>query len=112
MRISNTRKATNWWGSAKRDDTHPRTTVVLCSFTKTIQGYTVVNFEVTSSSSFRDIPTRLFCDGEDGDGSGGMNAICGRLDVAAGYVISGEDEQTVREYVCTNCALRASVVCE
>ena len=36
---------------------------------KTIAGYIVVDFKVASSSSFRDFPKRLFCDGEVDDGS-------------------------------------------
>ena len=28
-----TREPTNWWGSAKRDDIHPRTTAITCSKT-------------------------------------------------------------------------------
>ena len=35
----------------------------------------MVNFEVASFSSFQDFTKRLFCDGEVGDGSSGVNAI-------------------------------------
>ena len=61
----------------------------------------MVYFEVASSSSFRDFPKRLFCDGEVGDGSDGMNTICSRPQVA-GDVISGEEAETFQEYVCIN----------
>ena len=57
---------------------------------KAILGYIVVNFEVASSSSFRDFPERLFCDAEAYSGSGGLNAICSRLEVADD-VISNRD---------------------
>ena len=49
---------------------------------KTIQGYAVVNFEGASFSSFRDFLKRSFCDGEVGDGTDGMKAICSRPEVA------------------------------
>ena len=49
---------------------------------KIVEGYTVVNFEVASSSSLRDFPKRLVCDAEVGNRSGG--------------VISGEDERLSR----------------
>ena len=55
---------------------------------KTILSHIVVTLKVASSTSFRDFPKRLFCDGEVGDGSGGMNAICSLPEVA-GDVISG-----------------------
>ena len=60
---------------------------------KTIECYIAVNFEVASSSGFRDFPKRLFCDGEVGDGGCGINAICSRPELA-GDVISGEDADT------------------
>ena len=62
---------------------------------KTTQGYAVVNFECGSFSTFRDFPKRSFCDAEVGDGSGGMNAICIRWEVAD-HVISGNDVDTFR----------------
>ena len=62
----------------------------------------MVNFEVTSSSSFRDFPERSFCDGEVGDGSGVMNAICSQPDVADD-VISSYDAETFLEYVYKLC---------
>ena len=64
---------------------------------KTIEGYVVVNFEVASCGSFRDFLQRSFCDGEIGDGSDGINAICSRLEV-----ISSEDEDAFLCYVCVN----------
>ena len=68
---------------------------------KTIEDYIVIHFEVASSSSFRDFPKRLFCDGEVGDGRGGVNKIHSRPEVADD-VISCEDAETDREYVCIN----------
>ena len=53
----------------------------------------MVNFEVASSSNVRDFSKRSFCDGEVGDGSGGVKAICSRPKVADD-VISGEDAET------------------
>ena len=58
---------------------------------KTTEGYIVVNFEIASSSSFRDFSKRLFCDDEVGDGS--------------------EDAKTFQEFAII-CMLLASVVCE
>ena len=63
---------------------------------KTIEGYIALNFEVASSSSFRDFPKRLFCDGEVSDGIGGVNAIFSRPEVADD-VISVEDPETFQE---------------
>ena len=37
---------------------------------KAIEGYAVLNFEVASFSSFRDIPPKSFRDGEGGGGGG------------------------------------------
>ena len=48
----------------------------------------MVNFEVASSSSFRDYPRRLFYDSEVGDDSSGMSVICRRLEVADNMVSS------------------------
>ena len=77
-----------------------------------MKGYIVVNFEVASFSSFQDFPKRLFCDGEVGDGSSGMNAICSRPEIA-GDVIFCEDAETFHEYVCINvCVASFSIVCE
>ena len=59
---------------------------------KTIDCCVVVNFEVASSSSFRDFPKRSFCDSDVSDCSSGMNAICGRPEVADD--ISSEDIDT------------------
>ena len=42
---------------------------------KTVEGYVALNFEVASPSSFRHFLERSLCDGEVGDGSGGVNAI-------------------------------------
>ena len=42
-----------------------------------------------------------FCHGEVGDGSGGMNAICSRLEVADD-VISGIHVDTFRYYICVS----------
>ena len=61
----------------------------------------MVNLEVASSSSFRDFPKRLFCDGEVGDGSGGVNAICRRPEVADD-VLSSEDAESFQEYTGVN----------
>ena len=68
---------------------------------KTTQGYAKLNFEDTSLSTFGDIPKRSFCDGEVSDGSGSMNAICSRPEVADD-VISGMDVKTLRYYACVN----------
>ena len=54
-----------------------------------------------TSSTFRDFPKRKLCHGEVGDGSGGMNAICIRSEVADD-VISGIDVDTFRCYACVN----------
>ena len=53
--------------------------VVSCGNVKTIESYLALNFEVDSSSSFRDFSKRSFCDGAVGGGSGSVNAICSRL---------------------------------
>ena len=55
----------------------------------------MVNFEVASSSIFRDFPKRLFCDDEVDNDSSGMDAICS-LPEEGGDVISGEDIETSR----------------
>ena len=41
-----------------------------------------VEFECTCFSTFRDLPKRSSCHGEVGDGSGGMNGIYSRPEVA------------------------------
>ena len=66
---------------------------------KNIKGYIVVNFEVASFSSFQDIPKRLFCGGEVGDGS--VNVIWKRSEVP-NDAISCEDAEIFQEYVCIN----------
>ena len=48
----------------------------------------LVNFENASFRTFRDFPKISFCRGEAGDGSGGMDTICSRPEVADD-VISG-----------------------
>ena len=48
------------------------------------------NFGEASFSTFRDFPERSFCDGEVSDGSGSINAICSRPEVADD-VVSGTD---------------------
>ena len=53
--------------------------------------------EVASFSSFRGLPKRLFCDGEVGDGSGVVNAICSRPEVADD-VIYCEDAEMLQAY--------------
>ena len=68
---------------------------------ETIQGYAVVNFEVASFGTFLDFPKWSFCDGEVSDGSGGINAICSRPEVADD-IISGKDVNTFRCYVRVN----------
>ena len=68
---------------------------------KIIEGQAAVNFEVAGSSSFQDFHKRKFCDGEVGDSSSGVNAICSWLQVGDD-VISGEDVETLQEYVCVN----------
>ena len=50
----------------------------------------MLNFEIASSSGFQALPKRSFCDGEVGDGSGGMNDICCSRSEAADDVISSE----------------------
>ena len=65
---------------------------------KTIEGYVAVNFEVPSISTIREFPKRSFCDGDVGDSSGGVNAICSRMEVADD-VFSGEGAVTFQEYV-------------
>ena len=55
----------------------------------------MVNCESVGSSSVLYFPKRSFCDGEVGDGSGGMIAICSQSE-AADDVISGEDVETFR----------------
>ena len=50
----------------------------------------------------------MFCDCEVSEGSGGVNATYSRLEVADD-VISGEDAETVQEYMSVQiCALLAS----
>ena len=61
----------------------------------------VVHFEGSIFSTFRDIPKRSFCDGEIGDGNGGMNAICNQPE-EADNVISGEAVDTFRYYASVN----------
>ena len=48
---------------------------------KSIDGYMSLNFEVSSSNSFRDFSKRSSCDGKVDGGSGGVNAICIRPEV-------------------------------
>ena len=62
----------------------------------TTESYSMVNCEVVSSSSFRDFSKRMFCDGEVGDRSGGVNTICSRPELAD-EVISSEDTETFQE---------------
>ena len=57
---------------------------------KTIEGYTLINCEVASSSSYPDFPKRSFCDSEVNDDSGGVNTIGSRPKVADD-VIAGKD---------------------
>ena len=61
----------------------------------------VVDFEGATFSSFRDFPKTSLCDGEVCDGSGGMNAICSRPEVAD-VVISGKDVDAFWYYPCVN----------
>ena len=68
---------------------------------KTVEGYIAVNFAVASSSSFRVFSKLLFCDGEVGDGSGGVSAICNRPEVADD-VLSSEGAETFQDHVCIN----------
>ena len=68
---------------------------------KTVEGYIVVNFEVATSSSFRDFAKRLFCDVEIGDRNSGMNAICSRTEVADD-VISMKDVDIFQYQACVN----------
>ena len=51
--------------------------VISCRNVKSIEGYVLRsgNFEVASSSSFRDFSKRSFCDGEVSGNSGAVNAI-------------------------------------
>ena len=67
----------------------------------TIEAYDAINFEVASTSSFRDLTKRSFRYGEFGDCSGGMNTICSRPKVADD-AISGEDVDTFRHYIFGN----------
>ena len=53
-------------------------------------GYTVVNFEVAISSSFRDKREKIYPDAEVGGGDGGTNDNCSRPEVADD-VISGNN---------------------
>ena len=62
----------------------------------------MANLEVVSSGSFGDFFQNDFCDGEVGDGNGGMNTICSRPEVIGDDAISGEDAGTCRGYVCIN----------
>ena len=55
----------------------------------------VVNFEDANFSTFRDFPKRSVCHAEVGYGSGGMNAICNRPEVADD-VTSSTDVYTFR----------------
>ena len=50
----------------------------------------VANIEDARFSTLRYVPKREFCHGDVGDGSGGMNAICSRREVAVD-VTSGID---------------------
>ena len=49
-----------------------------CNYFKS---YILVNLKAASFSSLKDFPKRSFCDGEVGDGSGGMNVICNLLEL-------------------------------
>ena len=57
----------------------------------------MVNVEVASSGSFQSFPKRSFSDGEVGDGSGGVDAICSRPEVPDD-VIYGEDVDNLMYY--------------
>ena len=59
------------------------------------------NFEVAISSSFRDFPKQLFCNGEVSDGSDGVNVICSQPEVADD-VLFGEDAERPSRNVCIN----------
>ena len=48
----------------------------------------MVNFEIVSCSSFRGSPDSSFCDGDVGDGSGGVNAICSPPEIPDDIVYS------------------------
>ena len=57
----------------------------------------MVNFEVASSSSFRDNRDKIFSDAEVGGGACGINAVCSRLEVADD-VISGYNVETFGDF--------------
>ena len=59
-------------------------------------GYGVVNFEVASSSRFRDNP-----DAVDGGDADGINTICSRPEVAYD-VVSGYNVETFRDHHAAN----------
>ena len=61
----------------------------------------MVTFKFASSSTFRDLSGRSFCDAEVDDGSGGVNAIYSRPEVT-NDVVSGWDVATFRDYICEN----------
>ena len=97
----------NWirlWDSCRPEEDYA---VISNRNVKTIEVYIVANVELASSSSFRDLPKWLFCDGKVGDGSGVMNAICSRPEVADDVICSASRNMSV-----WICALLASVVYE
>ena len=72
----------------------------------------VLNLEVASSRSFRDFPKRSICDGEVGDGSGGVKSICSRPTVTTGSIWWRHfqwDVKTFREYVCLHLWVQPAV---
>ena len=60
-----------------------------------------LNFEVASSSSFRNFPKRSLFYVEAGGSSDIVNAICSRPEVVDD-VISGEDVEASQDYICVN----------
>ena len=69
--------------------------VISGSNKNTIQNYVGLNLKGASFSTFRDIQNRTFCDGEIGNGSGSINAICSRPEVAD-YLIPCKGVDTFR----------------
>ena len=73
--------------------------IVLSCDVKAVEGYVMVNFEVASSSIFRDNHDILVP--EVGSGADGINAICSRPEVA-NDLISGYNVQTCWDYHAPN----------
>ena len=59
-----------------------------------VDGYVMVNVEVASHSIFWDNREKIYPDAEVGGGTGGINDICSRTEVAD-EIISGYNVETI-----------------